>query len=55
MLAVPMLAIVGSEDIRPSWPVEQVANLMPCAYFQQEQVDVFAVDFDDLQCELNRA
>ncbi|MCG6137518.1 MAG: alpha/beta hydrolase [Nostoc sp. LLA-1] len=34
MLAVPMLAIVGSEDIRPSWPVEQVANLMPCAYFQ---------------------
>jgi proline iminopeptidase len=32
-LTVPMLAISGGEDIRPSWPVEQLANLMPNARF----------------------
>jgi proline iminopeptidase len=32
-LTVPMLAVSGSEDIRPSWPVEQLANLMPNACF----------------------
>lgn len=35
MLAVPILAVVGSEDIRPSWPVEQVAHLMPEAQFER--------------------
>ena len=33
-LTVPMLAICGSEDIRPHWPVEQLANLMPNARFE---------------------
>ena len=28
-LATPMLAVIGGEDIRPSWPMEQVAHLMP--------------------------
>jgi proline iminopeptidase len=31
MLEVPMLAVGGGQDIRPSWPMEQVANLMPDA------------------------
>ncbi|KAB8313900.1 alpha/beta hydrolase [Tolypothrix campylonemoides VB511288] len=35
MLAVPILAVVGSEDIRPSWPVEQVAHLIPAARFER--------------------
>jgi proline iminopeptidase len=30
-LDVPMLAVAGGRDIRPSWPVEQIANLMPKA------------------------
>ena len=30
-LDIPMLAVVGGEDIRPSWPAEQVAHLMPKA------------------------
>jgi proline iminopeptidase len=34
ILAVPILAVVGSEDIRPSWPVEQITNLMPKARFE---------------------
>jgi proline iminopeptidase len=34
MLALPILAVVGSEDIRPSWPVEQITNLMPEARFE---------------------
>jgi proline iminopeptidase len=28
---VPMLAVYGSEDIRPSWSVEQIVRLMPKA------------------------
>jgi proline iminopeptidase len=32
-LTVPMLAVAGGKDIRPSWPAEQVANLMPKAGF----------------------
>ncbi len=32
-LAVPARFIYGSDDIRPSWPVEQVAALMPVADF----------------------
>jgi proline iminopeptidase len=32
-LAVPALFLYGGEDIRPSWPVEQVAALMPRARF----------------------
>ncbi|MCC5640040.1 alpha/beta hydrolase [Nostoc sp. CHAB 5844] len=35
MLTVPMLAVSGNKDIRPTWPVEQVVNLMPCACFKQ--------------------
>ena len=30
-LETPMLAVVGGEDIRPSWPAEQVAHLLPNA------------------------
>jgi proline iminopeptidase len=33
-LDVPMLAIAGSEDIRPVWPVLQIVNLMPNARFE---------------------
>jgi proline iminopeptidase len=33
-LSVPALFVYGSEDIRPSWPVEQVAALLPNAEFQ---------------------
>jgi proline iminopeptidase len=29
MLSVPVLAIAGSQDIRPSWSVEQVTHLLP--------------------------
>lgn len=32
-LKVPALFVYGDKDIRPSWPVEQVANLMPNARF----------------------
>ncbi|MFN2419333.1 MAG: alpha/beta fold hydrolase [Candidatus Limnocylindria bacterium] len=28
-LATPYLAVVGSDEVRPSWPVEQVAALVP--------------------------
>lgn len=28
-LAPPYLAVIGSDDVRPSWPVEQVAALVP--------------------------
>ncbi|MDQ3691248.1 MAG: alpha/beta hydrolase [Chloroflexota bacterium] len=28
-LATPYLAVIGSDDVRPSWPVEQVAALLP--------------------------
>jgi proline iminopeptidase len=34
-LQVPALFVYASEDIRPSWPVEQVAQLMPQARFEQ--------------------
>jgi proline iminopeptidase len=33
-LRVPALFVYGDRDIRPSWPVEQVANLMPNARFE---------------------
>ena len=33
-LACPALFIYGERDIRPSWPVEQVAALMPAARFE---------------------
>jgi proline iminopeptidase len=33
-LQTPVLVIYGSEDIRPSWPVEQVANLLPNGRFE---------------------
>ncbi len=33
-LNVPMLAVYGSEDIRPSWPVEQIVHLMPNARYE---------------------
>ena len=32
-LDVPTLFVYGGNDIRPSWPVEQVANLMPQGKF----------------------
>jgi proline iminopeptidase len=31
---VPALFVYGEKDIRPSWPVEQVANLIPNARFE---------------------
>lgn len=33
-LEIPALFIYGDKDIRPSWPVEQVANLMPNAHLE---------------------
>ena len=33
-LIVPALFVYGDRDIRPSWPVEQVARLMPDARFE---------------------
>ena len=33
-LRVPALFVYGDKDIRPSWPVEQVANLMPNAHLE---------------------
>ena len=33
-LTVPALFVYGDRDIRPSWPVEQVARLMPGARFE---------------------
>lgn len=32
-LAVPALFVYGAEDIRPAWPVEQIARLLPGARF----------------------
>jgi len=32
-LKIPALFAYGSKDIRPSWPAEQIANLMPDARF----------------------
>lgn len=32
-LRVPALFVYGERDIRPSWPVEQIARLMPAAHF----------------------
>jgi proline iminopeptidase len=34
----PALFLYGDQDIRPSWPVEQVANLLPNASFQMIEV-----------------
>jgi proline iminopeptidase len=33
-LSIPMLAIAGGRDIRPYWPVAQLANLMPNVRFE---------------------
>lgn len=33
-LAMPALFVCVDKDIRPNWPVEQVANLMPNAHFE---------------------
>ena len=33
-LTVPALFVYGERDIRPRWPVEQVARLMPNARFE---------------------
>ena len=33
-LRVPALFVYGDQDIRPSWPVEQIARLMPAARFE---------------------
>lgn len=33
-LNCPALFLYGDQDIRPSWPVEQVANLLPGAHFE---------------------
>jgi proline iminopeptidase len=33
-LELPALFVYGDKDIRPRWPVEQVANLMPQARFE---------------------
>ena len=33
-MRVPALFVYGSEDIRPAWPVEQVANLLPSARWE---------------------
>ena len=33
-LRVPALFIYGERDIRPSWPIEQVAQLLPFARFE---------------------
>jgi proline iminopeptidase len=33
-LTVPALFVYGDRDIRPRWPVEQVARLMPNARFE---------------------
>ena len=33
-LKIPSLFVYGDRDIRPSWPVEQVANLIPNARFE---------------------
>jgi proline iminopeptidase len=32
-LSIPALFVYGGKDIRPSWPVKQLANLMPKARF----------------------
>ena len=32
-LAIPALFVYGGNDIRPSWPVEQLANLLPNGQF----------------------
>jgi proline iminopeptidase len=34
LLMAPALFVYGDKDIRPSWPVEQVSNLMPNARFE---------------------
>jgi pimeloyl-ACP methyl ester carboxylesterase len=33
-LRVPALFVYGERDIRPSWPIEQVAQLLPFARFE---------------------
>ena len=33
-LRVPALFVYGDKDIRPSWPFEQLANLLPNAHFE---------------------
>ena len=36
-IEAPALFVYGSEDIRPSWPAEQVAALLPNARFEMLQ------------------
>lgn len=36
-LECPALFLYGDQDIRPSWPIEQVANLLPNAHFEMLQ------------------
>jgi proline iminopeptidase len=38
-LALPALFIYGTNDIRPSWPVEQVAHLLPRGRLQLLHAD----------------
>ena len=33
-LKIPALVVHGSEDIRPGWPAQQIANLLPNARFE---------------------
>jgi proline iminopeptidase len=34
-LDVPLLAVCGSKDIRPAWPVRQLVELMPAARYEE--------------------
>ena len=33
-LRVPVLALYGSNDVRPSWPIQQLAHLLPNAHYE---------------------
>jgi proline iminopeptidase len=33
-LRVPVLALYGSKDVRPSWPIQQLAHLLPNAHYE---------------------
>jgi proline iminopeptidase len=33
-LRVPVLALHGSKDVRPSWPIQQLAHLLPNAHYE---------------------
>lgn len=36
-LSIPSLFLYGSKDIRPSWPAEQISNLLPDSQFEMIQ------------------